>query len=208
MTPVRRPACRPLVGLLLLAALAGGCANDKPPSTLLTLPPATLRTPPATAPGQALALAVRRVAVPEYLLTRRVRYRADSSTLAEWPQTYWAERFEVGVTREFIAALRQALPGWTICEGSCTDRVADLSLNVDLAPLDYQRAQRLLTADARITLASPSLQPRTQPLVERRLEVHSQTDTPQGQAQALIEVLQTLAVDTATGLRKLNPNRR
>ncbi|MCW7536631.1 PqiC family protein [Aquabacterium sp. A7-Y] len=202
--PALRPAGR---ALLLACAVLAGCAGTRPAATLLTLPPAELRpaeAPAAAAPGPVVS--VRRVAIPEYLLTRKVRFRANSSTLAEWPQTYWAERIEVGVTREFVSALRQALPGWTVCEASCNDRVAELALQVDLAPLDLQRSAGMLQSHARVSVSSTAAAapgaPRVQQLVDRRFEQPSGADTPQGHAQALTDVLEAVAQATADGLRQ------
>ena len=136
------------VALALVAAVLAACASPSPAPVLLTLPPA-LPSPPgavpaapsAPAPGaSAPVLAVRRVAIPEYLVARRVRYRADASTLAEWPNTYWAERIEIGVSREFVAALRQQLPGWALCDTNCGDQIPTLTLQVELVPMDYLRA--------------------------------------------------------------------
>ncbi|WKB50957.1 PqiC family protein [Eleftheria terrae] len=206
--PARRPLARPLGLLPLWAALLTGCAASKPDPTLLTLPAAEV-APPTASGGTATprVLAVRRVAIPEYLLTRKVRYRADASTLDEWPQAYWAERIEVGVTREFASALRQALPGWIVCEGSCSDRVADLILQVELTPLDFSRAQRSLQTHARVSAAWALTASRGVQLLDQRLQQPATADTPQAQAQALTDVLETVARASAEGLQKLPPPR-
>ena len=136
------------------AGFLGGCANAPPARVLLALPTgAAPANVPTGAPGGPM-LAVRRVSVPEYLETRRVRYRADDTTLSEWPNTFWAERFEISVTRELVAALRRGLPGWSVCEAACPDQPPNLHLQVDLAPLDFLRASRRLQLRARATVSS------------------------------------------------------
>ena len=76
--------------LVAMCAALAGCASTPAP-TLLTLPstsslaPSSSLAPTASAAAPVLALA--RMEIPEYIVSRRVRYRADSSTLAEWPDT-------------------------------------------------------------------------------------------------------------------------
>ena len=85
-----------------------------------------------------------------------MRYRDSASSLADWPHTWWAERLEVGVTREMTEALRARLPGWTVCEASCVDGAAgDVVLRIDFQALDFVRGtatparlQALALADA------------------------------------------------------------
>jgi uncharacterized lipoprotein YmbA len=187
------------VAALSLAALIAGCASPTPPPVLLALPALAGATP--TAAGSAgvppRVLALRRVAIPEYLVARRVRYRADASTLAEWPHTFWAERIEVAVMREFAAALRQRLPGWTVCEAACADLAPELNLQVDLAPLDYLRGVRRLDARARIVLATADAVPRTLDARELAFSIAAAADGAPGQAQALSELLGALAQQVA-----------
>ena len=142
-----------LAATSLAAILLAGCASPSPAPVLLSLPPALSAAPMPAAGASAPVLAVRRVNLPEYLVARRVRYRADASTLAEWPNTYWAERIEVGVSRELVAALRPQLPSWSLCDTACGDQPTALALQVDLEPLDYLRRTQTLSARARITLA-------------------------------------------------------
>lgn len=140
--------CPALAGLVWLA----GCASGDVPRPML------LTVSPAPAAGAALAaspsaaqrvLVLRRVELPEYLLARRVRYRDGASTLAEWPDAVWAERLEVGVTRELAAALRQRLAGWTVCDGACADgSVGETLLHVEFAVLDLRRAAARLQVSA------------------------------------------------------------
>ena len=162
---------------------------------LLTLPPST--TPLASAaPGTAASaplLAVRRVNIPEYLVARRVRYRADASLLAEWPNTFWAERIEIGVSREFVSVLRQQLPGWTLCDTSCGDLVPALSLQVDLVPMDLVRSAGRLQARARIVLSSGSVPPRELKSLEASYDLPASGDTAQAHAQAISELIRQVA---------------
>lgn len=192
----RRPGCSGPWLALLAAGLLGGCAASSSPPVLLTLPPAVVAsTRPAVAPAAAPApaLVVRRLGLPEYLVSRRVRYRADASTLAEWPNTYWAERIEIGVLREFTAALRQQLPGWVVCESTCDDRPEAMTLRVDLMPMDLLRSTRRLQAGARITLFGPGT--RAGVLQTRTLayDLPVDGDTAQAHAQALTELLRQVA---------------
>ena len=178
---------------LLLAGLLAACASPAP--VLLTLPPAAAAVASAT-PGASTSaplLAVRRVNIPEYLVARRVRYRADASTLAEWPNTFWAERIEIGVSREFVSALRQQLPGWALCDTNCGDPVPALSLQVDLVPMDYVRSTRRLQARARIVLSSGATPARELKTLALNYELAATGDTAQAHAQAISELIRQVA---------------
>ncbi len=184
------------------AALLAGCVSaPERSSTLLTLPGAAAVAPGATPPTEGATLALARLEIPEYLVSRRVRYRTDGSTLAEWPDTFWAERIEVGMSREFGAGLRARLPGWRICESHCSEwsPVADLRVVIDR--LDYVRAQRQLNASARI-LVAPMGGATPRALSSQRLdyELKAGADTPQAQAQAYAELLDRLATDAAAAV--------
>ena len=150
---------------------------------------------PASTPAPVLV--VRRINIPEYMVSRRVRFRADASTLAEWPNTYWAERIEIGVSREFVAALRRALPGWTLCETSCADQGPTLALQVDLMSMDYLRSARLLQARARITVggadAVAAAAPQSPQAREFAYELPAGGDSAQAQAQAIAELIRQVA---------------
>ena len=193
--------------ILALASIAliAGCAATVPAPVLLTLPPAALSQPltamPPSAPSSSPLLAVRRVNIPEYIVARRVRFRADASTLAEWPNTYWGERIEIGVAREFVAALRAQLPGWSMCDMNCGDLVPALELQVDIAPLDYVRSAQKLSARARLTVSSAGLVPKMLQTQEIAYEVPSPADTPQGQAQAIATLIQHVAAAAAPLVR-------
>lgn len=189
------------------AALLTACASPAPPRVLLTLPSAVAIGAPAAAPvpDSAPLLVVRRVNLPEYLVSRRVRYRADPSTLAEWPGTYWAERIEIGVSREFVSALEQQLPGWALCTAHCADGHAALVLQLDLVPMDYVRSARELRARARITLSSPGPSPRVLQTRELPYTVAAVADSAQGQAQAMTELIRQVAQAAGSMVRASRP---
>ena len=196
------------------AALLPGCASSPSPApVLLTLPGSSPNVAAANgadaaasgaATGQPL-LAVRRIAIPEYLVARRVRYRADPSTLAEWPNTYWAERIEIGVSREFVSALRSQLPGWSLCENTCGDRVPSLALQVEMVPMDYLRSAQKLQARARAVVSSAGGNPRVLQVQEWSYELPASADTAQGQAQAVAELIRQVATATATLVKTAKP---
>ncbi|HEY4067697.1 MAG TPA: ABC-type transport auxiliary lipoprotein family protein [Burkholderiaceae bacterium] len=191
----------------LLLALLGACAASSPPPVLLTLPAAAPAAAVAPAsPASSPLLAVRRVAIPEYVVARRVRYRADPSTLAEWPNTYWAERIEIGVTREFVAAMRAQLPGWSLCDTSCGDAVPALSLQVELVPMDYLRPSQTLQARARIVVGSgangPTLLTQELPFV-----LSGGADNAQTQARLMAELIRQVAQAAAPLVKSALPVR-
>jgi uncharacterized lipoprotein YmbA len=195
-------ACALCVSLLL------ACASPTPAPVLLTLPSATPIAAAASvpdAPGSAPVVAVRRVNIPEYLVARRVRYRSDSSTLAEWPDTYWAERIEIGVSREFVAALRRQLHGWTLCDINCGDQLPALTVVVDLQPLDYLRAIRKLQARARITVSGPGASTKVLKTQDLAYELPSSGDSAQAQAQVMAELIEQVATSAAALIRDTNP---
>jgi uncharacterized lipoprotein YmbA len=186
-----------LAAPLLTAAVLAACASSTPAPVLLTLPPA-LATPPAPAIGPTASapspvLAVRRLNLPEYLVARRVRFRADASTLAEWPNTYWAERIEIGMSREFVTALRQQLPGWTLCDGQCGDQTPAFSLQIDFAPLDFVRATQKLQARARMSVTDGGAPPKVLRTAEAGFDIAAGADTAQAQAQAMAELVRQAA---------------
>ena len=181
-------------------ALVAGCvsAPDRPP-TLLTLPGASAGapTPLAAPPGDSTTLALARLEIPEYLVSRRVRYRTDDSTLTEWPDTFWAERIEVGMSREFASALRARLPGWRLCESQCAEWSPVASLRVVIDRMDYSRAQRRLKASVRVAVVRRGVDARTANSQRFDYELKAGTDTPQAQAQAYADLLDRLATDAA-----------
>lgn len=194
--------------LPLVFALLAGCAAPTPAPVLLTLPAVTTNAAAPDSPGAAEArplLAVRRVGIPEYLVARRVRYRADPATLAEWPNTYWAERIEIGVSREFVAALRQQLPGWGICDTSCTDQQAALNLQVDLAPMDFLRGAKKLQGRARISVSGNGVPLKVLASREIGYDIPASGDSAQSQAETIAALIQQVAADTAPLVRSLKP---
>ena len=208
-TPRAAAAPLTLAMTLALAVLLAACAASSPAPVLLTLPPAaqTVAAAPAVPSATAASplLAVRRINIPEYLVARRVRYRADASTLAEWPNTYWAERIEIGVSREFMSALRAQLPGWSLCDTSCGDQVPALTLQVDLVPMDYLRSAQKLQARARITLSGAGVSPTVIQTQELAYDLPATADTAQAQAQTIATLLQQVAAATAPLIRSAKP---
>ena len=194
---------------MAVAALAAGCASSPSQApVLLSLPPAATSAAPATGPADAAAprlLAIRRVGIPEYLVARRVRFRADASTLAEWPNTYWAERIEIGVSREFVSALRQQLPGWALCEDTCGDQLPSLALQVDLVPMDFVRSSQTLQARARVTVSSAGAAPRVLQTREWEYALPASADTAQAHAQAVTALIRQVAAATAPLVKAAQP---
>lgn len=204
MTQTTLPRCpRPRRALLAACAalVLAGCASPPPPAVLLTLPPAALpgaeAPPPAAAAAAPRVLALRRVDVPEYLASRRVRYRADASTLAEWPDTVWAERVEIAVSREFGAALQQALLGWRVCDAPCTEQAPALAAQVALTRLDFLRAEQRLLATARLAVWTTERVPRLLRSDDRGYVIPAAAATPQAQAEATTLLLRRVAADLA-----------
>ncbi len=187
-----------------LVAFIAACASSSPAPVLLTLPPtgalATGASAPA-APASAPILAVRRVAIPEYLVSRRVRYRADAATLAEWPNTYWAERIEIGVSREFVSALRQQLPGWPMCDTQCGDQVPGLNLQVTFVPMDFLRGARTLQARVRITLSGAGAPARELSTRDLSVDIPADGDSAQAHAQAISALIGKVAAEAAPMIR-------
>ena len=184
--------------LLAVLALLGGCASA-PPTHWLSLPlpsPSPVGSAVQTVDPSASApvLIVRRVGIPEYLQTTKVRYRKADSELGEWPDTAWAERLEIGLTDHLVMRLRLALPGWTVCERACPTQASSTVLNVDFAPLDYVRSVGQLQADAHWLLTGKGRDGNTVVTASVR------PDSADGQAAALAQVLDRLASDIATAL--------
>ncbi|WP_298235717.1 ABC-type transport auxiliary lipoprotein family protein, partial [uncultured Azohydromonas sp.] len=169
-------------------ASAGGAATAAVP------PDAAASAAPLAAP----VLIVRRPVLPEYLLARRVRFRASDTVVDDWPGVFWAERIEVALTRELTAALRAQLPGWTLCEAECTAGGVEpraRTLRLEFTPLDYRRDHRELFTEVRAVLqdANGTLRQRT----ERRYTLQATADTPQAHAEVLGELLRRVAADVA-----------
>ncbi|MBL0944722.1 MAG: membrane integrity-associated transporter subunit PqiC [Hydrogenophaga sp.] len=190
------------------AALLGACASaPKRSPTLITLPsaPGAPGAPGAAAAGHGAppTLALARLELPEYLVSRRVRYRTDGSTLAEWPDTFWAERIEVGMAREFGAALRARLPGWRVCESNCAEWAPVATLRVSIERLDAVRPEQRLRASARIAVTRTAPRGLSEQAVAHELPLEA--DTPQAQARAYAALLARLAADAAAVLPRPAP---
>ncbi len=192
-----------------MAALTGGvlagCASTPQP-VLLTLPAAVTvahgaQVSPVTEATTVLVLG--RIDMPEYLVARRVRYRDDASTLAEWPDTFWAERIEIGVAREFAAALRQGLPDWRLCEANCGEQAPVASLQVVIERMDYLRSERRLRAVVRTSLWSHERVPRLLGSQTQSHDIPGDADSAQSQARAVTQLLQQAAVNAAGAINTI-----
>ena len=196
-------------GLALAAVLClGACASKEPPPLLLTLPSSALQVAPAASAASAASatpqrtLVLRRVGLPEYLLSRRVRYRDSASSLADWPHTWWAERLEVGVTREMTEALRARLPGWTVCEASCVDGAAgDVVLRIDFQALDFVRGTATPARLQALALADAGSGDATLWRTEQRVVIDATADTPRAHASAIGDAVRAVADALASRLR-------
>ncbi len=197
---------------VLCALLAGGsllsCANVPTP-VLIAVPPADAVGLPVTAAAAAAApavLLVRRIVVPEYMAARRVRYWDGAATVAEWPDTFWAERVEIGMAREFVSGLRRRLPGWTICDATCGDAVPDLTLKVELVRLDAVRREARLKASAQSQLSAPGAATPGSTAMAAWSESYGVAmphDTAQGEAEAMGGLLAALADASAAAIGRV-----
>jgi len=189
---------------LLAAAVLGACASA-PTRVLIALPA-------AAAPEQSRnvgvgssspsVLLVRRLIIPEYMAAPKVRYWSGPATLAEWPDTYWAERVEIGMAREFVSALRIRLPGWTVCDATCGDTPVDLTLKVELIRLDALRPEQSLIASAHAEFSGPKAAASSIPTSpwSRSFTLPMPADTAQGQALAMSNLLGRLADASLAGI--------
>lgn len=208
----------------LLACLSA-CASAPPPRLLsLPLPPTAAASPTLSAlsarePASQGILAVRRINIPEYQQSDKVRFRAADSVLGEWPGVVWAERLDSNMTEQLMLRLRQALPGWTVCERNCPAARVSMSLTVDLMPLDYIRGGGELRAVARWMLvprqtravataassagaaSAPEASATAAHAGERVLNLPVQPDSPEGHAAALARVLDAVAQGVAADMR-------
>ena len=187
------PSCgRPMQALVLGLLLAmAGCASSPPEQRLLALPtPALPQTSAVTAPD-ARWLQVGRLDIPEYWQSRAVRYR-EGSELKSWDDTVWAERVEIGLTRNLSIELEHALPSpWRLCPIRCEGASRrPVRLLVSLSPMDYDRASQTLTAWAQWTVISPGgqvLNTRSEPLQNKGsgTGAAAQTDAMAGLVKAI-----------------------
>jgi len=192
-----KPCRSARLSVLALLTVLGGCATA-PATHWLSLPLPLGGTTQVV--GQAAVtqvLVVRRVGIPEYLQTDKVRYRYADSLLGEWPHTAWAERLEAGLTHHLVMRLRLALPGWIVCERSCPAQASSIVLNLDFAPLDYVRTAGQLQANAHWLLIGRGRQGSTE------VKAPVLPDNAQGQAAALGQVLNHVAGDIAAALNPI-----
>ena len=189
-----------------VAALSLTACGTAPAPTLLSLPlPAAVPNqaaalPAASAASAARFLTVRRVNVPEYLQTTAVRYRLADNTLVEWPNTAWAERLEVGLTNHLALLLRQALPGWTVCDAQCPSVPNGMVLLVNIAPMDYLRPTGQLRADVNWRVTGPGSAPTPVFFGGGSSTTPVQADSPVGQAEAMAAVLNAVAQDVSRAM--------
>ncbi|RYX93434.1 MAG: hypothetical protein EOO28_18720 [Comamonadaceae bacterium] len=196
---IRRHAAA--LSILAASLVIGGCASTPAP-TLITLPAVNSAAPGSTAPiavGPLPVLALARVDAPEYVVSRRVRYRTDASTLAEWPDTYWAERIEISLSRELVAAMRGALPGWSVCDANCGELAPAMTLRIVIDRMDYFRGEKMLRAKVRMITATAERPPSALKDLDRSYEISANGDSAQAQAKSYSDLLARVAAD-ATAL--------
>ncbi|RZI83318.1 MAG: hypothetical protein EOP38_13080 [Rubrivivax sp.] len=191
--------------VITLAAVSAGLAacSTTPPPSLISLPlpeSSPLAPAPAMAASAPRNLTVRRITIPEYAQTDAVRYRLADNTLVEWPNTTWAERLEVGMTSQLALRLRQALPGWTVCDAHCQP-AKGLVLMVNIAPLDYVRPQQALRADVHWRLMGPDSPMVPLSVGGRPFSAKVEQDSPVGQAAAIGALLSEVAQDIVLQVR-------
>lgn len=182
--------------LLLLAACAASA--DRPVYLAL---PTVANANPAPPGGDASAqhaLVVRRVSVPEYIDAREVRYRSSASRLDSFPSTVWAERLELGMTRELVGGMRNRLAGWAVCNQSCSDRSVDAVLSVDWSTLDLDRGAHTLAVEAQWVLIDPAAKPGA-PLATSRFvrSIPVGGDDADAYAQSIAKAVDLIADDVA-----------
>jgi len=205
---------KPLRSFILLGTASGlaACSSVPPPGLgSLPLPQASTPSapslavlapaPPASAASQPRVLTVRRIGIPEYAQADTVRYRLADNTQADWPNAAWAERLEVGMTNHLTLRLRQAMPGWTICDGRCPPIPRGLVLMVDMVPLDYVRPQKTLQAEVHWRVMGPDSATVPTARGDSAPSIPVAQDTPMGQAGAIGELLQRTAQEIAQALR-------
>ena len=153
-TPEHRRG-RTILWPLLAAACIAGCATNAPEQHLLALTTPALPNA-ASVPAQSSSarwLQVGRLEIPEYWQSHAVRYR-EGNEVKTWDNTVWAERVEVGLTRNLGIELEHALPApWRLCPQRCDGRARrPVRLLISLSPMDYDRGTQTLSAWAQWTL--------------------------------------------------------
>lgn len=192
---IRRHAAA--LSVLGASLVIGGCASTPAP-TLITLPAVNSAASASAAPmavGPLPVLSLARVDAPEYVVSRRVRYRTDASTLAEWPDTYWAERIEISLSRELVAAMRGGLPGWSVCDANCGELAPAMTLRIVIDRMDYFRSEKMLRAKVRMITTTTERPPRALKDLDRSYEISASGDSAQAQAKSYSDLLARVAAD-------------
>lgn len=176
-----------LSGLMLLSA----CAHQSTPGlSLLSLPPSPDDLGASTVMTIEPQWVVARVDIPEYLQSNRVRYRDGAATLAEWPDARWAERLEIGLTRQLTQALSKHR---AVCAAPCdVSAPTTPTLHVRFDALDARRDIGQVQASVVWWLSSPR---QTTPIRLTRLTVTE--PLPDGTAQAYASALTRLTTQLA-----------
>jgi uncharacterized lipoprotein YmbA len=190
---------------VIIVATLAGCAGSAPKATYLALPSVAASAAASGTPVQSRAIVLRRIAVPEYIDSREVRYRAANSEITSFPNTLWAERMELGMTRELTAGMRNRVPDWLVCNGTCGDRRVDAVLSVDWSTLDLDRSSHRLSVDAQWVLIDNTAKP-GQPSPNGRLvrTITLAGDGADDYAAAIAAAVDQLAADVTTqGLPKI-----
>ena len=100
--------------IYLLTVLAAGgllfsaCSNLKPvadTSRFFALAPLSLATRDASVPEKGLVVGVGRVAIPDYLQSKRIVLHKGNSEMDYSETLYWAERLDKGIQRVLVANL-------------------------------------------------------------------------------------------------------
>lgn len=191
MSPLR--TLRALSAWSLIVAMGLGlsaCGSTKSDVTLLAWPvlPDVASAPVQHwSPAEAAKppIVVRRVQIPEYLQSSRVRYRESNEILGEWPAMRWAERLEVSLTRQLVSELNRLQAPGSACDTACVGTPATHSLQVDYLALDHLRSRQQIQARLRWTLAPLPGQKGTARQAELSLSEPVQGEGPAAQAAAM-----------------------
>lgn len=190
----------------LTLSLLTGCGHPPHGLTLLALPidpPDTPVATPTTAQVStpvAATIVLRRVHIPEYLQSNHVRFRTSAETLSEWPDTRWAERLEVSLTRHLRLQLGSLWPAGVLCDTHCPDSARTASLQVNYQTLDYLRPRGVMQAQVSWSLTPPSGATLAARQGRFSLSEPVSTDNAAGQAAAMARLNAQLAQHVAQGL--------
>jgi len=178
-------------------ALLVACASGPPPVLLVLSSPGVSQvgaTSESPAGGEAVVVELHSLSVPEYMTARRVRHRASSETVVEWPNTYWSERIEVGMLRVLAAELQAGQPQLVVCQQRCSaGEQPRWRVTVDFQRLDYHAAGGSLSASARVVIIEGTDQPPRGRVMAWSADVHGCAASPAGQAAAMSQALRELA---------------